>query len=181
MDFMLKMKWLIENLSLCTAGEIIMTEKVYVTSKQMATFICPLCQKSKTVNVSKYASLDKMVKVKVTCPCGYGYTSILEKRKKYRKATNLPGSFVRLVEGRPTRGDLMKVKDLSTSGLKIHVNTEHHCAVGDIIQVEFSLDDNHRTLIRKKVIVRNIVGQNIGTEFAPTEPIDKALGFYLFS
>jgi len=181
MDFMLKMKWLIENLSLCTAGEIIMTEKVYVTSKQMATFICPLCQKSKTVNVSKYASLDKKVKVKVTCPCGYNYTSILEKRKKYRKATNLPGSFVHLVEGRPARGGLMKVKDLSTSGLKIHVNTEHHCAVGDIIQVEFSLDDNHRTLIRKKVIVRNIVGQNIGTEFAPTEPIDKALGFYLFS
>ena len=178
---MLKMKWLIENLSLCAAGEIIMTEKVYVTSKQMATFICPLCQKSKTVNVSKYASLDKMVKVKVTCPCGYGYTSILEKRKKYRKATNLPGSFVHLVEGRPTRGGLMKVKDLSTSGLKIHVNTEHHCAVGDIIQVEFSLDDSHRTLIRKKVIVRNIVGQTIGTEFAPTEPIDKALGFYLFS
>ena len=158
-----------------------MTEKVYVTSKQMATFICPLCQKSKTVNVSKYASLDKMVKVKVTCPCGYGYTSMLEKRKKYRKATNLPGSFVHLVEGRPARGGLMKVKDLSTSGLKIHVNTEHHCAVGDIIQVEFSLDDNHRTLIRKKVIVRNLVGQNIGTEFAPTEPIDKALGFYLFS
>ena len=178
---MLKMKWLIENLSLCTAGEIIMTEKVYVTSKQMATFICPVCQKSKTVNVSKYASLDKIVKVKVTCPCGYGYTSMLEKRKKYRKATNLPGSFVYLVEGRATRGDLMKVKDLSTSGLKIHVNTEHHCAVGDIIQVEFSLDDSHRTLIRKKVIVRNIVGQNIGTEFAPTEPIDKALGFYLFS
>ena len=181
MDFMLKMKWLIENLSLCTAGEIIMTEKVYVTSKQMATFICPVCQKSKTVNVSKYASLEKIVTVKVTCPCGYGYTSILEKRKKYRKAANLPGSFVHLVEGRPTRGGLMKVKDLSTSGLKIHVNTEHHCAVGDIIQVEFSLDDSHRTLIRKKVIVRNIVGQNIGTEFAPTEPIDKALGFYLFS
>ena len=178
---MLKMKWLIENLSLCTAGEIIMTEKVYVTSKQMATFICPVCQKSKTVNVSKYASLDKIVTVKVTCPCGYGYTSILEKRKKYRKAANLPGSFVHLVEGRPTRGGLMKVKDLSTSGLKIHVNTEHHCAVGDIIQVEFSLDDSHRTLIRKKVIVRNIVGQNIGTEFAPTEPIGKALGFYLFS
>ena len=24
-----------------TVGEIIMTEKVYITSKQMATFICP--------------------------------------------------------------------------------------------------------------------------------------------
>ena len=158
-----------------------MTEKVYVTSKQMATFICPKCQKSKTVNVSKYASLDKIVNVKVTCPCGYGYTSILEKRKKYRKATNLPGSFVHFIDGRQVDSGLMKVRDLSTSGLKIHINTQHQCTVGDVILVEFSLDDNHRTLIKKKVIIRNIVGQNIGTEFAPTEPIDKALGFYLFS
>ena len=158
-----------------------MTEKVYITSKKMATFICPLCQKSKTVDVSKYASLDKIVKVKVTCPCGYGYTSILEKRKKYRKETNLPGSFVHLVDGRRVGGGLMIVKDLSTSGLKIHTNAQHNCAVGDVVLVEFSLDDTHRTLIKKKVIVRNIVGQNLGTEFAPTEAIDKALGFYLFS
>jgi hypothetical protein len=158
-----------------------MTEKVYITSKQMATFICPKCQKSKTVNVSKYASLDKIVKVKVTCPCGYGYTSILEKRKKYRKETNLPGSFVHLVDGRQAGGGLMTVKDLSTSGLKIQINSKHNCKVGDVILVEFCLDDSHRTLIKKKVIVRNIVGPHIGTEFAPTEAIDRALGFYLFS
>jgi hypothetical protein len=158
-----------------------MTEKVYVTSKQMATFICPKCQKSKTVNVSKYASLDKIINVKVTCPCGYAYTSILEKRKKYRKATNLPGTFVHYIDGRQAGSGLMKVKDLSALGLKIHINTPQHFTVGDIVLVEFSLDDNHRTLIKKKVIVRNIVGQNIGTEFAPTEPIDRALGFYLFS
>jgi len=158
-----------------------MTEKVYITRKQMATFICPQCQKSKTVDVSKYANLDKIVKVKVTCPCGYRYTSILEKRKKYRKETNLAGSFVHLVDGRQAGGGLMTVKDLSTSGLKIQVNTEHRCTVGDVVLVEFYLDDNHHTLIRKKVIVRNIVGSYIGTEFAPTEAIDKALGFYLFS
>ena len=158
-----------------------MTEKVYVTSKQMATFICPQCQKSKTVDVSKYASLDKIVKVKVSCPCGYRYTSILEKRKKYRKETNLPGTFVRLVDGRRVGGGLMNVKDLSTSGLKINTSAQHNCAVGDVVLVEFSLDDSHRTLIKKKVIVRNVVGANIGTEFAPTEAIDKALGFYLFS
>ena len=158
-----------------------MTEKVFITSRQMATFICPKCQKSKTVSVSKYASLDKIVKVKVTCPCGYGYTSILEKRKKYRKQTNIPGSFVQLTDGRQTGGSLMTVTDLSTSGLKLQINAQHNCIVGDVIIVEFHLDDANRTLIKKKVIVRNIVGKNIGTEFAPTEALDKALGFYLFS
>jgi hypothetical protein len=158
-----------------------MTVKVYITSKQMATFICAQCQKSKTVDVSKYASLDKVVKVKVTCPCGYRYTAILEKRKKYRKQTNLPGTFVRLVDGRRVGGGLMIVKDLSTSGLKIHTNAQHNCTVGDAVLVEFTLDDTHRTSIRKKVLVRNVQGKYIGTEFAPTEAIDKALGFYLFS
>jgi hypothetical protein len=158
-----------------------MTEKVYVTSSQMATFVCPKCQKSKTVNVSKYASLDKMVTVNVKCPCGHAYTSILEKRKKYRKETNLPGVFVRIVEKKKIGQNLMTVRDLSTIGLKLHVNGEHQCLVGDILQVEFHLDDTQRTPIRKKVIVRNIIGSYLGTEFAPTEAVDKALGFYLFS
>ena len=160
---------------------ILVTEKVYITSKQMATFICPQCQKSKTVDVSQYASLDKIIKVKVTCPCGHGYTSILEKRKKYRKETNLPGSFVHLVDGRQVGSGLMTVRDISISGLKIQINAQYNFLAGDVIVVEFNLDDSHRTLIKKKVIARNIFGQNIGTEFAPTEAVDKALGFYLFS
>ncbi|MBT8371806.1 MAG: PilZ domain-containing protein [Desulfobacterales bacterium] len=158
-----------------------MTDKVYITSKQMATFICPKCQKSKTVNVSKYAGLDKIVRVTVTCPCGHAYTSILEKRKKYRKETNLPGSYLRIVDGKKIGNGLMQVRDLSTIGMKIQVNGEHRCAVGDVLQVEFRLDDTHRTLVIKKVIIRNITGSNIGTELAPTESVDKALGFYLFS
>ena len=70
-------------------------EKVHISSTKMTTFVCPKCHKSKTVNVSKYADLDKKVKVSVKCPCGYAYNSILEKRKRYRRKTNLPGSYIR--------------------------------------------------------------------------------------
>jgi hypothetical protein len=162
-------------------GEHIMIEKVYITSTLMATFICPKCQKSKTVNVSHYANLDKVIKVNVKCPCGYAYTAILEKRKKYRKETNLHGSYTRLVDGRKAGGGLMVVRDLSTTGMKLQINGEHRCETGDIIKVEFHLDDTQRSLITKKVIIRNINGKEIGTELAPTEAVDKALGFYLFS
>ncbi len=158
-----------------------MIEKVYITSKQTATFICPKCQNSKTVNVSQYASLDKIVKVNVRCPCGYAYTSILEKRKKYRKETNLHGSYIRIVDGKEAGGGLMTVRDLSTTGIKLQVNGDHACAAGDVIKVEFHLDDTQRSLIKKKVIIRNINGKEFGTELAPTEAVDKALGFYLFS
>jgi hypothetical protein len=162
-------------------GDILMMEKVYITSKQMATFICPKCQNSKTVDVSQYASLDKIVKVNVKCPCGYAYTSILEKRKKHRRETNLHGSYIRIVNGKAAGGGLMTVRDLSITGMKLQINEDHGCVAGDVIKVEFHLDDTQRSLIRKKVIIRNINGKEFGTELAPTEALDKALGFYLFS
>ena len=158
-----------------------MIEKVYITSKETATFICPKCQKSKTVNVSQYTASDKKIKVNVKCPCGYAYTSILEKRKKYRKETNLHGCYTRIVDGKEIGGGLLKVMDLSISGMKLNINEEHSCETGDIIRVEFHLDNPQRSFITKKVIIRNIDGNEIGTELAPTETVDKALGFYLFS
>jgi PilZ domain len=158
-----------------------MTEKVYIASTKMTTFVCPKCQKSKTVDVSKYADLDKKVQVNVRCPCGYAYISILEKRKRYRKETNLPGSYIRLISGKQVGGGLMIVKDLSTIGMKLQIEADNDCEIGDVIQVEFHTDDVQRAFIKKKVIIRNISGPIIGTEFAPTEGIDKALGFYLFN
>jgi len=160
-------------------GDFMMIEKVYITSKQTATFACPVCRKSKTVDVSQYAALDKIVKVKVKCPCGYAYISILDKRRQYRKETNLHGSYTRIVNGREAGGGLMTVKDLSTGGLKLQINENYGCAAGDVFKVEFHLDDTRRSLIKKKAIVRNTYRQTAGMEFAPNEAADKALGFYL--
>jgi len=50
-----------------------------------------------------------------------------------------------------------------------------------LLKIEFRLDDAQRSLVQKKVIVRNVSDNFIGTEFAVTEAIDKALGFYLRS
>ena len=158
-----------------------MTEKVYIASTNKATFVCPKCQKSKTVDVSEYVVLDKIIRVTVKCPCGHSYTSILEKRKRYRRETNLPGSYTRLVDGKKIDGGLMIVRDLSIIGMKLEISADSNCGIGDVIQVEFHTDDAQRALIKKKVIIRSISGPIIGTEFAPTEGIDKALGFYLFN
>jgi len=158
-----------------------MNQKVYVTSKQMATFSCPQCNRSKTVDVSKYATLDKIVKVSVKCPCGNAYKAILEKRKQYRKETNLPGTYVHFIEGQPRNRGLMTIRDLSTSGVKLQLNVKQNFAMGDHMHIEFHLDDAQRTLIKKTVIIKNQRDRFIGAEFAPYETIDKALGFYLFS
>ena len=147
----------------------------------MATFVCPQCSRSKTINVSEYTDLDKLIKVNVKCPCGHAYTSILEKRKQYRKKTNLPGTFIHFVDGRPINRGVMTVEDLSATGLKLRLNASLNGTIGDHLDVEFNLDDHNRALIKKHVIIRNISGSNLGVEFGPAEALDKALGFYLFS
>jgi hypothetical protein len=158
-----------------------MTQKIFVTSKHMATFSCPQCNRSKTVDVSKYAHMDKVVKVSIKCPCGHAYKAILEKRRHYRKETNLPGTYVHFIDGQPQNRGLMTVNDLSTAGMKLRLNVKQNFAIGDQMRVEFHLDDAHRTLIKKTVIIRNQHDQFIGVELAPFEAVDKALGFYLFS
>jgi len=158
-----------------------MTEKIYITSQQMATFVCPKCSRSKTVSVSKYANVDKLIKVNVKCPCGHAYTSILEKRKRYRKTTSLPGSFIHFIDGRPVNRGVLTVEDISATGMKLKLNAPQGFTVGDYMEVDFNLDDKDRTLIKKRVIVRNINGPFVGVEFGPAEALDKALGFYLFS
>ena len=158
-----------------------MTEKVYITSQQMATFVCPICSRSKTINVSKYTNLDKLINVNVKCPCGHAYTAILEKRKQYRKKTNLSGTYIHMVDGRPMNRGVMTVEDISASGLKLRLSSILNCAIGDHLDVEFNLDDYNRALIKKHVIIRNITGSNLGVEFGPSEALDKALGFYLLS
>ena len=76
---------------------------------------------------------------------------------------------------------LLIVKDLSTIGMKLQIDADNNCDIGDVIQVEFYTDDVQMAFIKKKVIIRSIKGPIIGTEFAPTEGIDKALGFHLFN
>ena len=161
-----------------------MTQKVYVTPNYTAVFECPQCKNSRSVDVSKFKKIEKEVKIKVNCPCGHSYPVILERRRHYRKPVNLAGTYLFLVPGGPAKKKMLTVKDLSRSGLKIKVSEKPDFDVGDKVLVEFHLDDNRRSLIKKEAIVRTISDLHIGLEFSSmnsSDPGDKALGFYLFS
>ena len=120
-----------------------------------------------------------MLKINGRCPCGHVFESFLERRKHYRKELKLPGSFVRFVSGKPAgRGDMI-VRDLSMTGMKLEVYENFNFAEGDELQVEFHLDDVKNTLIKKKVVIRNIKNGYIGAAFAQTGTDDTTLGFYL--
>lgn len=156
-----------------------MIEKVYITREQTAAFTCPMCQMSKIVDVSKFVMLDRTAKINARCPCGHTFTSLLERRTHYRKETNLTGSFVRLVAGKPAGQGEMIVRDLSLSGMKLEVYENFDFSEGDVMETVFRLDDEKRTLVKRKVVIRNIKNSYIGTAFFQTEIEDKTLGFYL--
>lgn len=158
-----------------------MVEKVFITSGNTATFVCPQCGNVTTANVAKFAATNKKITVKCRCSCGRRFTVSLEKRRQYRKTTDLPGMyFYRINSGDLDKG-IMRVVDISTTGIKLRLNVERNFDIGEILRVEFHLDDKRRTFIEKRVIIRNVHKNLVGTSFAPNEGDDPNLGFYLMS
>ena len=160
-----------------------MTEKAFITSQNTAKLECPKCQRSKIIDVSKYANLGKKIKIRVKCPCGNKFAVLLERRKQYRRETDIPGSFIHYIEGKGSVRGLMTVCDLSLTGMKLRmklrVDYEYQFSVGDILEVRFLLDYPQTTVMHKQVIVKNIKMPYVGTEFHFSEREDKTLGFYL--
>jgi len=157
-------------------------EKVFISRDNTATFICPECGKTKTANVEKYKQIDKVVKVKIKCPCGYAYTVVLEKRRHYRKETNFSGVYTHIASGKEAGRGRITIVDISQSGLKLKLCVAPKMEAGDKLIVEFHLDDKAKTLIKKEGIVRSLFGMKIGLEFCAVDlsnPYDKAIGFYL--
>ena len=101
--------------------------------------------------------------------------------KRFRKETHLSGTYVHFVNGQPQGKGTMTVKDLSTNGMKLVLTGSGTIAPGDQLKIKFRLDDAQRSLVQKKVVVRNVGDNFVGTEFAATDTLDKALGFYLRS
>ena len=155
-----------------------MSEKVYITSDNTVVFRCPNCQRTKTVAVKDLGERQPM-RFKLKCPCGHVTVSTVEKRRHFRKEIDLPGSYIHYVDGQPKGRGLLRIKDLSVSGMNLFISANKTFAAGDILKVSFNLDDARSSLVEKKVVVCRPKPPYFGVEFAPNETLDKALGFYL--
>jgi hypothetical protein len=156
-----------------------MVTKVYISNANTATIVCPQCDKNKTVDVSRYIELNQTVRVKSKCTCGHTWTSVLEKRRQYRKSVDFPGFYELIENGETTDKGSMIVTDLSLTGLKMKLNVSRNFEIDSRLLVEFHLDDNRRTQMRKNVLVKNVSGAYVGVAFSASESQDPALGFYL--
>ena len=133
----------------------------------------------KTVDVSKFVNTNGTVKIKSKCSCGHRWISEFEKRKQYRKKVNFKGAYDCIKDGKVVDRGGMKVVDLSNGGAKVKLNVERNLQVGDNLDLVFQLDDKNATLIKKRVKIRSINGNCLGTTFGSVDGVGTELGFYL--
>jgi hypothetical protein len=156
-----------------------MVKRVPITDSNKATFICPKCKTMKTVDVSKFAHTDGVVKIKSKCSCGHRWISEFEKRKQYRKRVNFAGTYDYIKDGKVVDRGGMTVVDLSNGGVKVKLNVERDLQAGAHLDLEFHLDDKNGTLIKKRVKIRSVSGVYLGTTFRAMDGAGQELGFYL--
>jgi len=183
-------------------------KEVSANSENVAVIKCPKCDTSKIMDMSKHIAIDDVIRFTARCKCGYSYKAVLNKRDKLRKRTNLYGSYTNLSTGKEGQKGQMTVLDVSRSGIKTKMNQmrlkikDHDLSsktaekvtfalkilnssddlnVGDIIFVEFQLDNAKRSMVRKEVVIRWIDMPYIGVEFTSIPKFDADLGFYMMS
>ena len=164
-------------------------EKIYMVDG-MASFTCPVCSQRKTENVRQYLKQKTVVEIVSTCSCGHTWTSVLERRRHFRKPVKLRGRYtfrndVFLEEGLAAGSFVgkgkMKVVDLSLKGLRIELKNKPELHVNDFLSVEFRLKDKNRTLIIENASVKSINGRFVGSAFGPDVTANTSLGFYLLT
>ena len=150
-------------------------QKAFVREDGTTVLKCPFCRHARTVSVQKIKDKKKVIKVK--CSCQKSYSVSLELRKLYRKNASLNGKYVNLSQN--NESGMMIVKDVSMGGIGFDAVGGSSIAKGHELEVTFTLDDAHSSVIKKQVVVRIVRNKFVGCEFVHAHEYDKALGFYL--
>jgi transcription elongation factor Elf1 len=154
------------------------TQKVFISGKSEALIVCQKCGQSKTIEADAAAIRGKTAQIRCKS-CGNSFQVVFEARAKYRKDTALQGHFFRKTALGDELGP-MAICDLSLGGLRFEPTGKAMFELGEVLTVEFHLDDAKKSLIRASVVVRSISERDVGVEFAaPDEHMRKVLGFYL--
>ena len=162
-----------------------MYQKIHINKSNEATFVCPKCDKTRTVDVSRYKYAQSKIKVKSRCICGYSWTSILERRRDYRVETNIPCVCSRKWANGAVENITMKIVDLSFGGLKLEPDGRNKFPTDasffeSPFTIDFYLDENKKSHFKKTVHPINIAKTHIGVKFDEAERGSSAITSYMF-
>ena len=139
-----------------------MIERIFLNSENLATFLCPQCQRSWKKDLTNFMNHNKKIRFKCKCPCGYSFPVLLERRVYIRKNTDINGAFIH--DKKKIRGAI-NIKNVSLGGLGFELTSNYLISTGDIVLVRFNLDDVFNTLITKEALIRKMINMYVGAEF----------------
>lgn len=102
-----------------------------------------------------------------------------ERRKSIRKTTDLMGVYWHTINREQTGA--ITIENLSLGGCGIHILTPHTLKRGDMLRLEFKLDNEHETFIRLRGKVCWILYDMAGIEFWGMNTMPEALLNYIQS
>jgi hypothetical protein len=160
-------------------GSVDQIERVFINDRGEGAFICPACKRGIIKDLSAFQHTESAVRLKCKCNCGHTYRVLVERRRHFRKAVNWTGMYYfKTGGGAPIKG-LIRIRDISRSGIRFSVNNMPEFEEGDKLIVEFTLDDEERSQVREEGIVRRIQSNIVGLQFKTIDHYGK-LGQYLF-
>jgi len=152
------------------------TLTVHVRGDNTATLVCPSCNAVKNFSAAKYRNMRHRLTVR--CHCKTSFPVLLNFRRNFRKPTNLPGTY-EIISARGCGGGVIQVNNLSRDGAGFTVSGLHRIEPGQVVMIEFHLNDKKQTVLKKEVLVRSVQQNVIGCEFKNSAELDKNLGFFL--
>ncbi len=102
----------------------------------------------------------------------------LEKTEAFGKDVSFGGSFIRLKTGESGH---IRVERVSLVAIGFRISKSHRIKTNDFLDIQFVLDDIKKSLIKRRVVVREIKGNYFKADFYNPPPFAKNLGFYLMS
>jgi len=161
-----------------------MYKTVYISKSNEVTYVCPICDKTKTVDVSKYQYVQNRITLNFNCICGYSWTSLLERRRFYRMGTDIPCACRKTGASGSVENISMKIVDLSPDGLKLEsVRREKDLAHATFLKspftIGFHLGENKKNYIKKTVHPIHTNKTHVCAEFDEPERGDSAIISYM--
>ena len=149
-------------------------EKIYVSSTNKVTIICPKCGLETNKNVFKFKDTNKRLKAK--CKCGEVFRFTLDFRKYYRKNVQLTGEY--FVQGKDEKREIL-IEDISKTGIKFATLKPHNFSKGDLVELKFNLDNPMGMEVRTRVKILWTIDRNVGAQFNDPNLLERDLWPYL--
>ena len=129
------------------------TEMVHVNEDFDGIVICPQCEKRKRANFSAFRGRGSRT-LKVKCTCETHFQISIDFRRSYRKKIDFTGVYTTL-SYKKDKGE-MHILNLSAHGIGFRTTNLSVPSVGEMIRMQFTLDDKKQSEIEKEGIVRHV-------------------------